>query len=76
MSVLEIRDYLSKLTGHVIFDYMGRSCGVDPLALDSFDMWYGNNEMTAKSIDEVMTAKFFNGKSLTDIWCDVTEVDF
>lgn len=76
MTILKAKDYLFNLTGHITFDYNGYSCGVDPLARDSFDMWYGDNEISVNSIDEVLNTKFFDGKSLLDIWDDVTELDF
>lgn len=76
MTILEFMDYVSNLTGHVTFKYNGYSCGVDPLALDSFDMWFGDNETTVDSIEKVLNTKLFNGKSLTDIWEDVTELDY
>lgn len=38
--------------------------------------WYGEESANVDSIDKVMNLKFFNGKSLSDIWDDVTEVCF
>ena len=76
MSITELKNYIAKLTSHVMFDYKGFACGIDPLFRDKFVMWYGDNEMTAKSVDEVLNAKFFDGKSLTDIWNDVTELEY
>lgn len=76
MTILELEKHLANLVGHVMFVYNGYSCGVDPLALDSFDVWCGDNEMTVGSIEEVLNDKLFNGKSLKDIWDDVTELDF
>lgn len=72
----EIKTYLANLTGHVTFEYNGYNCGVDPFSHKSYDIWYGNDSITVDSIDAVMNLKFFNGKSLTDIWDDVTEVNF
>ena len=76
MTITEIKNYLSQLTSHVLFDYNGYSCGIDPISQNEFNMWYGDNETTVKSIDEVMTSKFFDGKSLTEIWYDVTELEY
>ena len=39
-------------------------------------MWYGTDEMTVDSIDKVMDINFFDGKSLKDIWSDITELEF
>lgn len=76
MTEFDIKAYLGNLTSHVMFEYNGYSCGVDPLAHDNFDMWYGDESMTAHSIDEVMTTKFFDGKSLDDILDDITELEY
>lgn len=76
MTILEFINYISTLTGHVTFEYNGYSCGVDPLAQDSFDMWFGDDETTVNSIEKVLNTKLFNGKSLMDIWDDVTELDY
>ena len=76
MTILEIKNYLSNLTGHVTFTFNGYSCGIDALSLDSFDMWYGNDEITVDSIEKVLNVKFFGGKSLIEIWNDVTDVEY
>ena len=63
----EIRSYVASLCSHLTFDFEGKSCGVDPLAADQFDMWCGDDAMTAKSADEVMNTPFFDGKCLKEI---------
>lgn len=76
MTLVEVKAYLANLTGHVTFNYNGYYCGIDPLAQNKFDLWCGSDETTVNSIDEVVTAKFFDGKSLEDIWNDVENLDF
>lgn len=76
MTITEVKDYLKHLTSHVLFEYNGQSCGVDPLSRNKFDIWYGSKGTTVSSIDEVMTIKFFDGKSLTDIWDDISELEY
>lgn len=76
MTEFNMKEYLGNLTSHVMFEYNGYSCGVDPLARDNFDMWYGDESMTAHSIDEVMTTKFFDGKSLENILDDITDLEY
>lgn len=74
MSLNEIKDYISSLCSHLTFDFHGKSCGIDPISPDHFDMWYGDNAITVTSIDDVMKQPFFDGKSLQDI-VDEIEVD-
>lgn len=76
MTILELEKHLTDLIGHVTFCYNGYSCGIDPLACDSFDVWYGDNEMTVGSVEEVLTEELFDGKALKDIWDDVTDLEF
>lgn len=76
MTILELKNYLTNLIGHVTFEYNGYSCGIDPLSLNKFDMWYGNDAVTVNSIEKVMNEPLFNGKSLKDIWDDITNLDF
>ena len=76
MTNLNIERHLKDLIGCVTFEYNGYSCGVDPLAHNDFDMWYGNNEIKTQSIDEVMKIKFFDGKALEDIVDDITDIDY
>ena len=76
MTLSELRDHLASLTGHVTFEYKGLPCGVDPLSLHIFDMWYGNAEVTVDSVEKVIDEKLFDGKALTDIWDDVTDLAY
>ena len=76
MTITDIKNYLTNLTGHITFEYNGTFCGVDPIRQDEFDMWYGDKEITAKSIEEVFETPFFDGKALDDILEDVTDLDF
>lgn len=71
MTIAEVKDYLAALTSHVTFEYNGFNCGVDPYTKTKFEMWYGQKDATMTSIEAVMTTKFFDGKSLEEIWDDV-----
>lgn len=75
MTISEAKEHLSSLTGHITFEYNGQPCGVDPLALDSFSLWYGSHETTCKSVHEVMNVAIFDGKTLIEIWHDIAELN-
>lgn len=52
------------------FDYNGKPCGIALSALNgvyTFTMWYGDKTKKYSEIDELMTDKFFDNLSLTDI---------
>lgn len=71
-----IKEHLSNLVGCVTFTYKDCSCGIDPLARDNFDVWFGDSKSKAQSIDEVMTTKYFGGKALEDILDDVADLEY
>lgn len=75
VTVKELRDRINSLCTHILFDYNGKGCGVDPFSADNFDMWYGDEVMNAKSIDEVMQTSFFGGKALQDIVDEIENVE-
>ncbi|WP_418695802.1 hypothetical protein [Acidaminococcus intestini] len=70
-----LKDRISSLITHVLFDYKGIPCGVDPFSKDEIDVWYGNKSDTMKSIDEVMNKPFFDGKSLAEIAPEIQNVE-
>lgn len=39
-------------------------------------MWYGDNNMTANNIEDVMNYPFFDGKSLSEICGNIEIIDF
>jgi hypothetical protein len=67
MTAKGLRDRINSICTHVLFDYNGKECGVDPFDEKRFDMWCGDKFMEAHSIDEVMKTPFFEGKALEDI---------
>lgn len=76
MTSNDIREHLENLIGAITFEYNGYSCGIDPLGIDKFEMWYGDESITLESVDAVMTTKFFDGNSLEDILEDTIEFDY
>lgn len=55
MTAEDIREHLGNLIGAITFEYNGKNCGIDPLSLNKFVMWYGDDETVAESVDEVMS---------------------
>lgn len=50
------------------FTYNGIPCGVDPFSKTDYDVWYGDKLVKMNSIDEVINSKFFDGKTIKDIF--------
>lgn len=76
MTAVTIKSRIENLLACITFDYNGKGCGIDPITRSQFDMWYGDEDYTAKSIDEVMSIKLFSGKSLTEIADNLTLIDY
>lgn len=76
MTIVQAKKYLDNLTSHITFVYDGHDCGVDPLSINSFDIWCDDDEINVSSVNEVFNAKIFNGKSLIDIWDDITDLEY
>lgn len=75
MTAKKLRDRIESLCTHVLFDYNGKACGVDPFDAGHFDMWCGEDFMEAHSIEEVMQEPFFEGKALQDIIDQIENVE-
>lgn len=76
MTLSEFKKHMDYLVGCVNFVYNNYSCGIDPLGRTQYDMWYGDDAITVNSVEEILNRKFFDGKSLTEIWDDVTELEY
>ena len=76
MTAEDIREHLGNLIGAITFEYNGKNCGIDPLSLNKFEMWYGDDETVAESVDEVMSIDFFDGNCLEEIIEDAEDFEY
>lgn len=76
MTADKIKNRLSEMCTHMTFSFAGKDCGVDPLSHSHFDMWFGDDTLSANSIDEVMSAPLFDGKALEDIATSIDIIDW
>lgn len=67
MIINKIKQRLSEMCTHILFNYNGVQCGIDHISPTRFDMWYGDKVYEAKNIESVMNAAIFNGKTLGEI---------
>lgn len=74
MTTKEIIDTVSfdGCASHLTFDYNGKPCGVDPLSRDHFEMWYGDSDAVARSLEEILSIPLFGGKTLAEIASQIT----
>lgn len=76
MTIKNLADHLCRLVGCVQFEYNGKSCGIDPLSISEYVMWYGEDDIVVDSIDDVIDKDFFDGKSIGDVWDNVTNIEY
>lgn len=78
ITTADIKKRIEEMCTHFTFEYNGKRCGIDPVYIpktgDTFEMWCGDEEYTAYSIDDVMNKPFFDGKPLKGI-VDEIEID-
>lgn len=52
---------------HVTFKYNGKNCGFDPFSANDIDMWCGDDDYNAKSVDDALNKPLFDGKSFLQL---------
>lgn len=70
-----MKNQIDSLVSHILFDYSGKPCGIDPINRKHIDMWYGDDDYCAKSIDDAMAFPLFNGKSLSEICENIENIE-
>ena len=75
MNSKQLKKRINSMVSHLTFEYQGKSCGVDPLSLNHFDIWCADEFATLDSIEKVMNTPFFDGKPLKDIAQNITLIE-
>lgn len=70
-NVDDLYGFVDSHASHVMFEYKGKSCGIDPFCDTNIDMWYGEKCETFTSIESVFSTPFFDGKTIADIFAEV-----
>ena len=70
----ELHAIIEQCMDEIYFSYNGKACGVFT-EVDNFKpiftLWCGQKTQAFDNVDEVMKAKFFDGKSLYDLINDI-----
>lgn len=78
MSINDIANIVKQCNTRLDFTYNGNYGNIDPYYSQKrnrpeYLLFYGDNEITVYSMDDVINTPFINGKSLSDI---ASELDF
>ena len=76
MTLKELTEIINIGASHILFEYNGEQCGIDPISKSHYDVWYGENDTTVKSVEEVLSTPLFGGKSLNDIVSEIKEIEY
>lgn len=72
MTIDKLKQLLIETNTHILFEYNGKECGIDPF-VTHYVLWYGDVDTDVKTLDEVVNAKIFDGKALVEIISDTQE---
>ena len=67
MSAADLKNKIASLVSHILFEYEGLPCGIDPINASWIDLWCGEDFVRCQSVEEAMAVPLFGGKSLEDI---------
>ncbi len=76
MSVKKMNEIIQNSFSHVLFTYKGKDCGIDPFSMSDFDVWCGDDIVKAHSIEEISVVPIFEGKPLSEIITDITNIEY
>lgn len=67
MKMEDLRNWIDSLTQDIVFEYLGTYGSICPFSHSDISLCYGEKEQSFTSIDSLMYAPFFKGKSLAEI---------
>ena len=76
MTKEELRQIILDCLNEVIFTYNGQDSGITSEVQDyipTFQVWHGNDFKYYSDVDELMSDKFYSGKSINDL---LTMIEF
>ena len=74
MKIEDLKDIIIQCVNDVLFSYNGKSCGITSEVHDyvpTFQMWYGDKTDEFSDINELINDKFFDGKSLSNLFHEI-----
>ena len=74
----EIKQTISECCNDLLFTYSGKDAIITSTVKDyapTFEVTYGDKTKKYNNVDDVMSDKFYNGKSINDL-ADTTDIEF
>lgn len=76
MSIQEVRDFIQSIASMLYFKYKGKDGHIDPYARNRILLWYNGKEQVVTSVDDAMNTPFIDGKSITQAFQDITNIEY
>lgn len=74
MTKQELKNIISDCCNDVVFTYNGKKSGITSEvhnSISTFQVWHGNETKEYDNVDDVVSDKFYSGKSINDLMNDV-----
>ena len=74
MTKQELKNIISDCCNDVVFTYNGKKSGITSEvhnSIPTFQVWHGNETKEYDNVDDVVSDKFYSGKSINDLMNDV-----
>ena len=75
----DLKNLISSCLNDISFTQNGKPCGITTEVHDSiptFQVWCGDNIKEYDNVRDVVSDKFYDGKSLTDLLCSETPIQY
>ena len=76
MNFEDFKSYLSCLTSHVLFQFHGKPCGVDPISKERYDVWCGSDSRTMDNLEQVLTTPMFDHQPLQKVFNQIQDIEY
>lgn len=78
MTVKELKHCIVNNANDLYFMYNGKNCGIEQTVRESvaiYEIWCGKETKQHQSLNELLSDKFFDGKSISEL-LDIVEISF
>lgn len=78
MTVKELKRHIIDDANDIYFMYHGKNCGIEQTVRKSvatYDIWCGKETKQHQNLNELLSDKFFDGKSISEL-LDIVEISF
>lgn len=68
--------FIESHAGLISFTYLGKDGDIDPFSDILYGLFYDGQQIEVHSLDEVMNAPFYAGKSLDEIFDQLENIEY